>query len=341
MAYGVILGQTPRGFGGNSIRTCRFVVGTSTAGWTAADCDYLCDGTDDQVEINAAIQALPAAGGEVVILDGTYIISDKILLSKDNCSVYGNNASTILKRNWEVKLSGTGIIYVDADYCCISNLHFDGNKDAFDYSGNAGVMTGWNKGSNNIISNCIFENCGAGVRLYYHGYNSALGNICRNNTIGIEIYYSSYNSICGNIICNNEDGIFTDYSCIGCAITGNVIYNNVNGMHFSNLLRGVVSSNSVYNNTVGLLQDGNSFDENTITGNTFSGNDTGIEIKYAVRCTISGNTVLRGSFSSSQYSIKLTGTNNKNNLIIGNNIYGKDYVNESGASNTFVNNKYN
>ena len=25
-------------------KTARFVIGTSTAGWTAADCDYLCDG---------------------------------------------------------------------------------------------------------------------------------------------------------------------------------------------------------------------------------------------------------------------------------------------------------
>ena len=35
-------------------RTARFVVGTSTSGWTEKDCDYLCDGTADQVEINNA-----------------------------------------------------------------------------------------------------------------------------------------------------------------------------------------------------------------------------------------------------------------------------------------------
>lgn len=44
-------------------RTCRYVVGTSTAGWTEADCDFLCDGTDDQEEINAAINAIPEHGG--------------------------------------------------------------------------------------------------------------------------------------------------------------------------------------------------------------------------------------------------------------------------------------
>ena len=63
-------------------RTCRFVVGTSTAGWTEADCDYLCDGTADDVEINAAIQALPETGGEIVILDGTYSITATITVSK-------------------------------------------------------------------------------------------------------------------------------------------------------------------------------------------------------------------------------------------------------------------
>ena len=50
-----------------------------------ADCDYLCDGTADQTEINAAINRfLPATGGEIVILDGTYNITAKIDVTKDN-----------------------------------------------------------------------------------------------------------------------------------------------------------------------------------------------------------------------------------------------------------------
>ena len=52
--YDVLLPMTPT-------RAARFTVGT-TAGWTSADCDYLCDGTADQTEINAAITALPATG---------------------------------------------------------------------------------------------------------------------------------------------------------------------------------------------------------------------------------------------------------------------------------------
>lgn len=63
--------------GGGGKRYASLVVGTSTAGWTAADCDYLCDGTADNVEIQAAMDAIPN-GGEIVILSGTYQISRQI-----------------------------------------------------------------------------------------------------------------------------------------------------------------------------------------------------------------------------------------------------------------------
>ena len=69
--------------GSGGPRTVRFVVGTSTAGWTLDDCDYLCDGTDDHVEIQQALDALPDDGGEVKPLDGTYYFEDGVTLTKD------------------------------------------------------------------------------------------------------------------------------------------------------------------------------------------------------------------------------------------------------------------
>lgn len=78
-------------------RICRYVVGTSSAGWTAADCDYLCDGTDDQVEINAALAALPAGGGEVRLLDGTYHLSGAITAANGAVKLSGCGKSTILE----------------------------------------------------------------------------------------------------------------------------------------------------------------------------------------------------------------------------------------------------
>ena len=77
MAQGPI--NIPRGAESPSsggVRTCRVVVGTSTAGWTAADCDYLCDGVEDQVEIQQAIDDVEAAGGgKIVFLGGEYVLS--------------------------------------------------------------------------------------------------------------------------------------------------------------------------------------------------------------------------------------------------------------------------
>lgn len=72
--------------GGEGRRYARFVVGTSTTGWTKNDCDFLCDGTDDQVEINAAIAAFGslsggnAAHGTIVLLDGNYNLTAPLTL---------------------------------------------------------------------------------------------------------------------------------------------------------------------------------------------------------------------------------------------------------------------
>ena len=112
-------------------RTARFVIGTSTAGWTAADCDYLCDGTADDVEINNAITALPATGGEIVILDGTYNITAKINVTKNNVSIRGNGNSTILKRMFNSPAYEGVITLTSRSGCKIANLQIDGNQASF------------------------------------------------------------------------------------------------------------------------------------------------------------------------------------------------------------------
>ena len=72
------------------------------SGWTADQVDYLCDGTDDQVEINAAIMALPDTGGEVVVLDGQYYVTEPILINNKIApiSLSGNGKSTTINRSF-------------------------------------------------------------------------------------------------------------------------------------------------------------------------------------------------------------------------------------------------
>jgi len=58
--------------------------------------DFVCDGVDDQEEINAAINALPAGGGKVVLLEGTYHLTAPIRILKSNVVLEGNGWNTVL-----------------------------------------------------------------------------------------------------------------------------------------------------------------------------------------------------------------------------------------------------
>lgn len=132
--YKITVDKTGHVSGAEAIHTgraARFVVGTSTAGWTEADCDYLCDGTADEVEIKAAISALPSGGGEVLLLDGTYNISSSIAISKANVVLRGSGPSTVLKRMFNLT-SSNGVVACSASNCCIRSMNVDGNK--VDYS---------------------------------------------------------------------------------------------------------------------------------------------------------------------------------------------------------------
>ena len=215
--------------GSGGPRTVRFVVGTSTAGWTLDDCDYLCDGTDDHVEIQQALDALPEDGGEVKLLDGTYYFEDGVTLTKDRTTLRGSGNSTKIILGEAVQsVKDVRIISLPKNYCTVADIFVDGNYQ-WEYS----VQGVYVEGNNNTVT----------------------GNTCNNNYDGIYLYSSSNN-------------------------------------------------------------------------------------------TITGNTCIRGTgqpsdYTSSQYTIHLSGSDNSYNLISSNNCMGKDVVIEGGTSNTSVNNKYN
>lgn len=82
-----------------------WVVGTSTNGWTEADCDFLCDGTDDQVEIQQALNDFGLGGGEVILLPGTYSLGGNINV-QNNVWLHGSSKNSVtIKRD---TAAGTG-----------------------------------------------------------------------------------------------------------------------------------------------------------------------------------------------------------------------------------------
>src|SRR3990167_10868576 len=85
-------------------RTATKVVAASNA-LSQFGADYVCDGTADDVEINAAIAALPAGGGKVELSEGTFDIVNPVLMNVDNLVLTGQGHRTSI-----IKLPATGAI---------------------------------------------------------------------------------------------------------------------------------------------------------------------------------------------------------------------------------------
>ncbi len=90
---------------------------TSTA---KAEADYVCDGSNDQAEIQNAINALPAGGGTVQLTEGTFNCAGSILpRAHTTLSGQGDDATFI-------RFTNDGILRVDAEYVTLENFHVEG-----------------------------------------------------------------------------------------------------------------------------------------------------------------------------------------------------------------------
>lgn len=327
MGFGAVLGQsrnagsTPTTSTGK--RTARFSIGTSTNGWTANDCDYLCDGTDDQVEINAAIQALPSGGGEIVILDGTYNISATINISIDNVTLNGNGSNTVLVRCFNNSDFNIGVISVTSTNgnCIISNLRINGSSNYVSYY-NSGIVIN----SNNVSVSNIY---------IYDVYRNSIN-------IGIDIN--------GN---NNEiKNCYINYSTLyyGISIEGNdnkISNNTLISVAYGIRVQGdgsIVSNNFCENNSYCGISS-SSVNKLLIVGNVIiDAGNYGITCSRCLQSILSNNCIIKGTgnssdYTSSQYSIYLNYCTS--NLISSNLILGKNGIDNNGSGNTWVNNKYN
>lgn len=102
------------------IRTATYVVAASDSEHRY-EADYRCDGTADDVQINAALNALPATGGRVVLLDGTFTIVDPITFPKNKVTLEGQGRSTFIDGDG-LATAEHGISMTDRDDCVIRNL---------------------------------------------------------------------------------------------------------------------------------------------------------------------------------------------------------------------------
>lgn len=299
MAFGAVIGQTFTG----GVKNNRLVIGTSTAGWLQADCDYLCDGTNDEQEFNTAIQFLNTySGGEIVVLDGAYNISDAIVISIPNVSLIGNGNATILKN----LSTTTNLIDVTASDFHIANMSLEGTtqKNCINIS---------SASSNIVVENVSISEANNGI--YTEGASGQfIGNQFVNNNYGV--YLASSNNIVNANAFNN------------CSIWCVCIEGNNN----------IISNNTFTNSGTAIYNEASSSGVN-IVSNVMIDNNIGIYADSLANSTITGNTIYRGngssgSYTATQYTIQMLECNNC--MVTNNLIPGKDIVVTSPNTNTML-----
>ena len=83
--------------------TATFVVCSNTA-QNSTRCDYSADGTNDEVQIQAAIDALPVAGGLVSLTGGIFSFSAGVSWSTSNVALQGQGRATVLQQDADVQV---------------------------------------------------------------------------------------------------------------------------------------------------------------------------------------------------------------------------------------------
>src|SRR3954454_12424016 len=118
---------------------------TKTVGPTGSGADYTCDGTADNIELQAAINAVASTGGVVHARAGTYSLSAAITIPS-GVTLAGEGPATVLKA--ATGLSGTTNLITNGSHAggntgiVIRDLKIDGNRP--NRTGSVGNETGHN-----------------------------------------------------------------------------------------------------------------------------------------------------------------------------------------------------
>ncbi|MBA7593130.1 hypothetical protein ES703_00047 [subsurface metagenome] len=303
--------------GGQYIRSATLVVSASDSKDTR-NVDYVCDGTDDQVEINAAIAALPD-GGSVYLCGGTYNICGPIVIDKDNISLVGCGANTLITIPDGLNAAMNFIEAANRTNLLFKDLRVDGNQA----NQTAGVMIGinFNSVTHSKIAKCWIENVrGYGIALNLDNDNNAIeGCTSSGHSLdGIGLYRSSGNALTGNICQdNNEVGIRLDDFCHNDTVTGNICDSNGyqgirvdKSCHYNTLVSNIVTGSGEEGIYV-IESNGNVLDGNLVYGSAYEG----IYLSSSNDCTVVGNSVINNGLDAdvTYDGIRLT-TSDYNNI---------------------------
>lgn len=340
-------------------RCATFVVAANNShALSKQQADYICDGTDDDVQIQAAIDALPANGGKVIQTEGTFNTTSTINILSDNITLSGFGAGTIIKSvadNQIVIQLGNAETMVDN--CIIESMEIDCNNGS--YTSSSGIKC--YKTTNCVIRECEVHHVSNNHEcIEVDGINSDLliikchvhhAGISASDSDGIEINSTaSYITVQDCVIHDcQDDGIDTDGTSfikvvnnyIHDIVTSGIEYNSNDGEINSNYIEGAgtgifigsgcerinVESNKIESNVNGIKiypTKGTSVIGNTIWDNS----ENGIHMleysgQYTTSCIINDNVVNNNHHSGIFVQHAASNVTISDNLILNNNL---DYV---------------
>lgn len=220
-------------------RPATIVIAASNSKDTS-DADYVCTGTNDDTTINTALAALPAAGGRIILLDGTFTIGTHVLISRSNVELQGMGTGTILKQansanvDSVLKINGTNISQIK-----VSNLLVDGNKANNTFGNGILMQTPGASNSWVILQDVVVQNC-------------PNNGVAWNANSGSSSYYIQRVHSTNN----GGSGFYAQYSS-GCALTDSVFdsciadTNALNGFYLATLDTHYINCKSYFNGSAG------------------------------------------------------------------------------------------
>ena len=232
--------------------------------------------------IQTAVDAA-SAGDAIYVYNGTYYEGGGVSITKDGITLQGEDANTTtIHGRWTAEnvvqvtgdymnvsgftvagsaLYGSGI-YVNADYCTISDNIASSNW--------CGIWL--SSSSNNTLTNNKASNNDYGIYLRSSSNNTLTNNIATSNNYGIHMSYSSNNTLTNNIATSNAAyyGIYLSYSSNN-TLTNNTASSNGWGIWLSSSSNNTLTNNNCSENWCGMYLDYSS--DNEIYHNNFIDNN--------------------------------------------------------------------
>lgn len=266
--------------------------------------DFNCDGIADDVEIQAAIDSLPAGGGCIYMKEGDYLIEQSINLDIESLGIFGCGWATRIYTNnnipmfhitqghvtlsdFQIEGNGAGAInygiYADnADELTIQNLwiHDTGYIGIYLYMSTDCVLNG------NFIeeTNCGISADGSGsLRFHDNFIKDAI-------TSGVILYNTNDNLIDSNVIQEcGSNGIYLLWSGYNVVSNNNIFSNGDNGLEIDGMEdviskrgRNIIDGNLIRNNNINGIKITTKSDFDCVTSNALHNNSNyGISIETA------------------------------------------------------------